>query len=33
MLLALPFVKKDLLKEFGIRGHPRDGIQEWDGDS
>jgi len=31
-LLNLSFVGKNLLEEFGIRGHLRDEIQEWDVD-
>jgi len=32
MLLKLPFVAEDLLKEFSIERHIKDGIQEQDVD-
>ena len=32
MFLKFLFVGKDILEELGIRGHLREGIQEWDVD-
>jgi len=32
MHLKLPFVRKNVLEKFGIGGHLKSGIQEWDVD-